>query len=51
MDEYWDSEDQWIDEARCLVCKTNLGPSGLFVCSATCGDLLELRGETCAPTL
>jgi hypothetical protein len=43
MDDYWDSEDQWLEESRCLVCKANIGLSDLFVCSATCEDLLALR--------
>jgi hypothetical protein len=39
MDEYWDSQDQWVDESRCIVCK---GSSAELVCSATCSDVLAL---------
>lgn len=40
MDEYWDSEDQWSGEGKCLVCGTR---SADDVCSATCSDLLSLQ--------
>lgn len=40
MDEYWDSEDQWSEEGRCIVCHTRA--EGL-VCSATCQDVLDLK--------
>lgn len=39
MDDYWDNEDQWQDESRCIVCKTR---SPELVCSATCEDMREL---------
>lgn len=40
MDEYWDSEDQWIDEPECIVCK---GYSIALICSKACNDILLLR--------
>lgn len=43
MDEYWDSEDQWIDEVRCIGCKQNTGRNGPDICSATCLDLLAMQ--------
>lgn len=47
MNEYWDSREQWVDESRCIVCKT---PSAEFVCSATCEDVQDwLRNH--APVL
>lgn len=42
MDDYWDSDDQWQDESRCIVCK---GRSSELVCSATCEDVLTIRRE------
>ena len=47
MDEWYDSEDQWVDEGRCVVCKVNVGYSSDLVCSATCADLLGLRENDC----
>lgn len=43
MDEYWDSEDQWVDESRCIVCKSY---SAELVCSVTCSDLVALRADS-----
>lgn len=40
MDDYWDSEDQWLDESRCIVCDTR---SFELICSATCSDVLNIR--------
>lgn len=45
MDEYYDSEEQWVEEGRCYVCGTR---STEDVCSAVCSDLLALReGNDC----
>lgn len=43
MDEYWDGDDQWVDESRCIVCKVRLIYSTDLVCSATCQDVLHIR--------
>lgn len=43
MDEYWDSEDQWVDEPECIVCK---GYSITLVCSNACNDIMLLRSTT-----
>lgn len=47
MDEYWDSQDQWSEEARCLVCGGRVSDD-VFVCSVSCADLqsltLQVRG-------
>lgn len=42
MDEYWDSDDQWQDESRCIVCSTR---SQDYICSVTCGEILSIRQE------
>lgn len=43
MDDYWDSEDQWIEEPECIVCK---GPSVGLICSNTCNDIMLLRSAS-----
>ena len=42
MDDYWDSEDQWVDEPECIVCK---GYSLTLVCSGSCQDVMMLRNR------
>ena len=36
------SDDEWPDDSRCLVCKTNLGKSTELVCSVTCEEIQGL---------
>jgi len=35
------SENDWADDSRCIVCKTNLGKSVELVCSVTCEEIQE----------
>ena len=44
MDEYWDSEDQWVDEGeKCVVCFTRVQDA--VICSVTCADVLSIRQD------
>lgn len=43
MDEYWDAEDRWVNEARC-ICGERVADN-VFVCSATCADIQAIRQD------
>ena len=45
MDDYYDTDDQWLSEGRCIVCKNR---SEQDICSTLCGQIMALRdGDDC----
>lgn len=44
-DKDWDDRGYWEDDSKCIVCAADMGKSPELICSATCEDIFELKGE------